>query len=140
VLQVTGRVGRLCHGLEHETLPNLHAFLAKMHRYTMLEAEARVAAGRPPRRRDAWIAPIREVVRRLVWKQGILDGPQGWAFGLLSGLSERVLADRHRRLWEAARNIVSDDAPLAHSVPWTEPPEQAGLLTAVGHGVDEARL
>lgn len=140
VLQITGRLGRLRHGLEHETLPSLHAFLAKMHRYTMLEAEARVAAGRPPRRWDAWIAPVREVARRLVWKQGILDGPQGWAFCLLSGLSERVLADRHRRLWEAARAIASDDAPLAHSVPSVEPPEQANVLTAVGHAVDEASL
>jgi len=99
VVRVAGRVGRLRHALEHATIADLHAFLAKMHRYTMLEARARVEAGRRPRPRDRWIAPIREVLRRLIWKQGILDGPQGWAFCLLSGLSEWVLADRHQRLW-----------------------------------------
>ena len=102
VLQVRGRVGLFRHGLEHQTLPSLEVFLAKMHRYTSLEARARVAAGRPPRPADRWIAPTREIFRRLIWKQGILDGPEGWAFCLLSGLSEWVLAREHRRLWDAA--------------------------------------
>jgi hypothetical protein len=106
-LRVLGPLGRLRAWLEHRTLPDLDSFLAKMNRYTMLEARARVAAGRPPRRRDAWILPAREVFRRLVWKEGIWDGPEGWAFCLLSGLSEWVLADRHRRLWESAERTVS---------------------------------
>lgn len=101
VLQVMGRVGRLNVWLEHDTLPDLRAFLAKMERYTTLEARARVAAGRAPRRLDSWLAPPREIGRRLLWKQGLLDGPAGWAFSLLSGLSEWVLAQKHRRLWEA---------------------------------------
>jgi glycosyltransferase involved in cell wall biosynthesis len=101
VLQVMGRVGRLNVWLEHDTLPDLRAFLAKMERYTTLEAHARVAAGRAPRRWDCWWAPPREIGRRLLWKQGLLDGPAGWAFSLLSGLSEWVLAQKHRRLWEA---------------------------------------
>ena len=53
VLEVAGRVGRLEHHLEHETLPDLPALLAKIERYTMLEAHARVAA----RRKPAWHAP-----------------------------------------------------------------------------------
>ncbi len=101
-LTVAGRVGRLDAPLRHETLPDLDAFLAKMHHYTMLEARARVAAGRAPRRWAPWVGPTREVFRRLVWKRGFLDGPEGWAFCLLSGLSEWVLADRHRRLWGIA--------------------------------------
>lgn len=99
VLRVVGDVGQTSAWLEHHTIPDLHAFLSKMHRYTALEAAARVANGRPPRRRDAWIAPGREVFRRLIWKQGFWDGPAGWAFCLLSGLSEWVLAERHRRYW-----------------------------------------
>ncbi len=113
VLRVSGRVGRLRSWLEHRTYPDLHAFLAKMHRYTALEAKARVAAGRAPRRCDAWVAPVRETLRRLIWKHGILDGPEGWAFCLLSGLSEWVLAGRHRRLWSPVRSEPSDDAPHA---------------------------
>lgn len=99
VLQVTGDVGCLAAWLEHHTIPDLSAFLGKMHRYTALEAAARVAAGRRPRLRDAWISPAREVFRRLVWKKGVLDGPAGWVFCLLSGLSEWVLAQEHRRYW-----------------------------------------
>jgi len=109
-LRVAGSVGRLRARLEHETLPDLHAFLAKMHRYTMLEARGRVAAGRALRWGDAWIAPAREVFRRLVWKRGFLDGPEGWAFCLLSGLSEWVLADRHRRYWRAAERARAGES------------------------------
>ena len=85
VLAVAGRVGRLQHWLEHETLPDLPALLAKIERYTTLEAAARVAAGRGPAWHAPWLAPPREVFRRLFWKQGLLDGPAGWAFCLLSG-------------------------------------------------------
>jgi glycosyltransferase involved in cell wall biosynthesis len=99
VLQVQGPIGRLRHGLDHETLPDLGAFLRKMDRYTTLEAAHRVEAGVAPRRRDVWLAPWLEIGRRLVWKKGLLDGPQGWAFCLLSGLSQWVLADKHRRMW-----------------------------------------
>ena len=103
VFQVAGRIGRLHSHLVHHTLPDLASFLAKMHRYTRLEAIARATAGRPARLRDAWIAPPREVFRRLVYKQGLLDGPAGWAFCLLSGLSEWVLAKEHRRICRSMR-------------------------------------
>jgi hypothetical protein len=99
VLRVRGPVGVLRTGFEHETLPNLAAFLRKMDRYTTLEARQRVATGREPRWRERWLAPAVEIGRRLIWKRGLLDGPQGWAFCLLSGLSQWVLADKHRRGW-----------------------------------------
>lgn len=99
VLRCGGRVGRLSNWLVHETLPDLHAFLVKMHRYTSIEARRRVKAAEAPRALDRWWRPGRELLRRLVWKHGWLDGPQGWAFCLLSGLSEWVLAESHQRLW-----------------------------------------
>ncbi len=105
-LEADGLVGQLHSWLDHDPLPDLPAFLTKMNRYTTLAAEARVAALRPPRRRDAWLAPAREVFRRLIWKQGLWDGPEGWAFCLLSGLSEWVLADKHRHLWAARTSLV----------------------------------
>jgi len=106
VLQTAGRVGRLKNWLTHCTIPDLETFLAKMHRYTRLEATARAAAGRRPSGRQPWIAPPREVFRRLIWKLGLLDGPAGWAFCLLSGLSEWVLAGEHRRAWQ--KRFASD--------------------------------
>ncbi|MHC4178831.1 MAG: glycosyltransferase family 2 protein [Planctomycetota bacterium] len=112
VLDVAGRVGRLQNWLTHETTPDLETFLAKMHRYARLEAECRAAGGRRPNWRDTWIAPPREVFRRLFYKQGLLDGPAGWAFCLLSGLSEWVLAREHRRLAQVrlVRQQVSREA------------------------------
>ena len=98
-LLVEGSVGSLAVRLEHETIPDLASFLAKMQRYTSLDAAAAVARGRRPRRHQPWTAPVREVIRRLAVKQGWLDGPEGWAFCLLSGLSAWVAADKHRRLW-----------------------------------------
>jgi glycosyltransferase involved in cell wall biosynthesis len=100
VLRVAGRVGRLRHWLNHTTLPDLTAFMRKVHRYTDLAARDRVAAGRPPRRRDLWLRPAIEVFRRLAWKHGYLDGPEGWAFCALSGLSEWILESKHQRLWK----------------------------------------
>jgi Glycosyl transferase family 2 len=119
VLNVRGRIARLRHALEHHTLPDLSTFLAKMNRYTALEAAARVAAQRAPRRHASWSAPLVEVVRRLVWKHGWLDGPEGWAFCALSALSAHVLAARHRRLWDALRRHTPPlpDTPCAHDRP-----------------------
>lgn len=103
---VDGRVGTLRHWLTHNTQSTLDVFLRKMHRYTTLEAHARVEAGLPPGRLDTWMAPPREVFRRLIYKHGLLDGPAGWKFCLLSGLYEWVLADRHRRYWHDARSMT----------------------------------
>ena len=99
VLRVRGRVGHLRHWLTHRTQSDLNEFLTKMHRYTELDARDRVAAGRSPRAIDRYVAPAREIFRRLIYKQGIFDGPAGWTFCLLSGLYEYVLADKHRRYW-----------------------------------------
>ncbi len=96
VLGVSGRIGRLHQWLTHDTQQDLETFLRKMHRYTRLDAQARVDAGLRPGRFDRWIAPAREVFRRLIYKRGILDGPAGWKFCLLSGLYEWVLAEEHR--------------------------------------------
>lgn len=98
---IAGAVGKLTGHLEHFTLPTVAAFRRKMERYTTLEAEARAARRQPPKLVDAWIRPGLELFRRLVWKQGWLDGPEGWKFCALSGLSEWVLATKHRKLWRA---------------------------------------
>lgn len=99
-----GGVGRLTYRLEHETLPTVRSFLTKMRRYTHLAARDRTDRGIAPRPGDRWLRPPREVFRRLIWKQGWLDGPAGWSFCLLSGLSEWLLASEHRRLWREAQS------------------------------------
>jgi len=118
-LQVAGRVGQLDAWLDHRTQSDLDEFLTKMHRYTTLEARARVAAGREPRRRDRWWAPLRETLRRLLYKQGFLDGPAGWAFCLLSGLYEYVLTEKHRQLW--VQKVQKEAERLLDGVPCGAP-------------------
>ena len=106
-LQVDGRVERLHHWLTHRTQSDLDEFFTKMHRYTDLDARWRVASGRRPRMADRYVAPAREVFRRLIYKQGFLDGPAGWAFCLLSGWYEFVLADKHRRYWHTRNTSLT---------------------------------
>jgi len=114
VLRVCGQVGRLENWLTHATTPSLASFLVKMHRYARLEAAGRVRCGRPPKRRDAYLTPPREVFRRLIYKRGVLDGPAGWAFCFLSGLSEWVIAREHRRLWLNALRKAEGGDQLAN--------------------------
>ena len=118
-LVADGRVGTLRGWLWHDTQATLDVFLAKMHRYTTLEARRRVAAGRAPRALDPWLTPPREIFRRLIYKQGLFDGPAGWKFCLLSGLYEWVLADRHRRLWreaQVAQGILQKETMVSNRV------------------------
>jgi len=97
-LIVNGTIGSLSAHLEHHTLPDLPSFLVKMRRYTAMEAAARLSQGKHANWRNLWLAPPREIFRRLIWKQGWLDGPQGWAFAALSGFSEWVLAREQLRM------------------------------------------
>ena len=136
VLRVRGRIGSLQAWMTHRTMPDLATFLAKVHRYTSLEARARVARGRRPGWYDAWIAPPREIFRRLIWKQGLLDGPAGWTFSVLSGLSEWILARQHRRLWQErerrshlAGGLARRCAPIGN-IPQRNPKSQRELTPA----------
>lgn len=112
-LHVSGAVGRMQGTILHDTLADLPTFLRKMQEYTALEAATRVASGRGPWRGERWWAAGREFFRRLVWKHGWLDGPTGWAFCALSGLSAWVAADRVRKAWprRQAAEVHHRDAP-----------------------------
>lgn len=113
-LQVSGSIGQLSHFLTHETLPDGAAFQRKMQHYTSLAAEAMVADGQPPHWHAAFYRPAYEVLRRLVWKHGWLDGPAGWRFCLLSGWSEWTLAQKHRQLWQARQRSLEAETPITH--------------------------
>jgi len=103
-LETPGPKGEMDGWIDHETMSDWGSYWAKVERYTSLDAHLRVDAGRPPVWYAPWILPVREVFRRLFWKQGWLDGPRGWAFCLASGLSEWELATKHRRLWNARQS------------------------------------
>jgi glycosyltransferase involved in cell wall biosynthesis len=106
-LETPGPKGEMQGWIDHETMSDWASYWGKVERYTSLDAQLRVDAGQPPVWHDPWVLPVREVFRRLLWKQGWLDGPRGWAFCLASGLSEWELAIKHRRLWNARQRGVS---------------------------------
>lgn len=107
-LLVVGQVGSLRASLAHHTLADLPAFLRKMQHYTALEAAARLSALQRPWRGERWWAAGREIFRRLIWKHGWLDGPTGWAFCVLSGLSAWVAVDRTAQAFAAQHSSASD--------------------------------
>lgn len=120
--ECVGARGTMTAHLDHTTIPDLATFCRKVQRYTTLQAEQRVLEGRGPRWRDRLIAPPREVFRRLLWKHGWLDGPEGWAFAVLSGWSEWVLARKHAQRW---REILQE----AHESPTLSPCGRGWLAT-----------
>jgi len=125
----SGHVGQLRGTLEHETLGDLSEFLEKMNRYTTLEVARRLERGTPPRRGDVWLSPVVEIGRRMIYKLGMFDGPQGWAFCLLSGLSAWVTANRHRQRWRERMRQTADAIPSAgQSVRFTTKLTPARLL------------
>ena len=126
-LRVRGRVGTLDCGFAHETIRDLSEFLVKMRRYTLLEAEARVRRGQRPRWHDCCTAPMVEVFRRLIFQLGLLDGPEGLAFGLLSGFSEWNLALTHLRLQRKTEGEKDEVGPLPAAA---QPSEQRSAVTA----------
>ena len=120
-LVVRGSVGRLHHGLRHDTLPDLAAFLQKMHRYTDAQAQELAARGAPVGRCTPWVKAVREIARRLLYKGGLLDGPHGWAFCCLSGLSEWVLWRKVARTQaEPQPTRCREPGPPLPCFPWTE--------------------
>lgn len=110
-LNTPGAKGEMQGWIDHETMPDWTSYWSKVERYTTLDAQLRVAAGRPPVWHAPWLLPAREIARRLLWKHGWLDGPRGWAFCLASGLSEWELATKHRRFWQARHAIEARQAP-----------------------------
>lgn len=126
-LCVRGPVGQLRGWLEHETLGDLAEFLQKMNHYTAIEVRDRAGRAEAPRRHEIWTAPLLEIGRRLIWKLGLLDGPQGWAFGLLSGLSAWVTAVRHRKSWDESQRWL-DHRSVAETASWAAVKRHAGAF------------
>jgi GT2 family glycosyltransferase len=111
-LSVVGSIGLLTAHLEHYTLPDLASFLIKIQRYTSLAAETAPRTAKPPSNLYGLWRAGREIARRMIYKSGLLDGPRGWLFCFLSGLSEWVLVQKQRRI-HRARQLHS--RPLNHA-------------------------
>jgi glycosyltransferase involved in cell wall biosynthesis len=89
--------------LRHRTIPTMSAFLAKIDRYTTLEAEGLAGSHRPFRAGDLTVRPAWTFFKLYVLKQGFRDGVEGFVFCLFSGVSAAVRAWKHRELTLARR-------------------------------------
>ncbi len=100
-VELRGTIGTLGSCLTHRTLPNLHTFLKKINKYTSLEARRLVREGRPVRGRELIGSPIWTFAKLYLGKGGFRDGPEGFAFCALSGVSVAVRNWKHRELIRA---------------------------------------
>jgi SAM-dependent methyltransferase len=112
-----GTAGQLTHALEHRTLPDLTAFLAKLNTYTTLEAREFLRHGRRVRAFDLSVRPAWTFAKLYLGKQGFRDGVEGFVFCALSGLSVAVRHWKHREL---VRSLASSP-PTGRSPGWIFP-------------------
>ena len=74
-----GPIGCLRTPLEHQAYRSLGEHLATVARYAELQAEGLIAGGHRARWWDWTLRPLVHLVKALVVKRGILDGPRGGA-------------------------------------------------------------
>jgi glycosyltransferase involved in cell wall biosynthesis len=97
-VDLRGTAGQLQNALGHRTIPDMKTFLAKMDRYTTLEARRFADEGRPLRSLDLTVRPAWTFAKLYLGKQGFRDGLEGLMFCALSGVSVAVRSWKHREL------------------------------------------
>lgn len=97
-VQLQGPAETLDFPLKHETLPDLETFLRKINTYTTLEAQKLLDEEAPRRFGDLCLRPIWTFLKLYLARQGFRDGPQGFAFCALSGVSLAVRNWKYREL------------------------------------------
>ena len=113
VYTATGEIVRYKDGVSGEiTSPIIHhshetvaSYLRKMHRYTSLDAEHMQQTGKHRSGRDiknSWLLPyvlgLRQFIKLLIYRKGILDGFQGIAWSVLSAYYEFEMGRKYRAL------------------------------------------
>lgn len=97
-VDLRGTVGEISTPLTHRTIPDMQTFLAKMDRYTSLEAKRFADEGRPLRMIDLTVRPAWTFAKLYLGKQGFRDGLEGLMFCAMSGVSVAVRTWKHREL------------------------------------------
>jgi glycosyltransferase involved in cell wall biosynthesis len=107
-VDLKGTAGVLRRPLLHSTIPDMGTFLRKINEYTTLEAIGFERAGRGPRVGDLTLRPVWTFLKLYFAKQGFRDGPEGFAFCALSGVSVAVRHWKQReRLRAGAREAAA---------------------------------
>jgi len=100
-VELRGAIGDLSSALTHRTIPDMKTFLAKIDRYTSLEAQRFAEEGRPATLIDLTVRPAWTFAKLYLGKQGFRDGAEGLMFCAMSGVSVAVRSWKHRELARA---------------------------------------
>ena len=102
--------GRLRGHLVHHAYPNVELALSKLNRYTLAEAEGRLAAGARSGWGDLLVRGPRNFIKNYVWKSGWRDGVQGLLYCVMTGYYTFLL---HLKIWERRRKAPAPGAGKA---------------------------
>lgn len=105
-VELDGPVRLLQTPIEHRTHETMSVFLAKLNAYTTLEARRAFQRGERPRPFDLTLRPLATFLRLYVVRAGFRDGPEGFAFCLLSGVSTLVKSWKLKELAKPDRAIA----------------------------------
>jgi glycosyltransferase involved in cell wall biosynthesis len=105
-VELRGAAGLLENALQHRTIPDMQTFLRKLNEYTTLEAIKLEREGRRQRATDLALRPFWTFLKLYLGKQGFRDGPEGFVFCALSGLSVAVRHWKHRERLRAGEGAT----------------------------------
>lgn len=111
---IEGTIGQMRSHLDHCTLSSMNEFLRKIDLYTTLEARHRHRLGHAPRPFDLTVRPLATFLRLYFARAGFLDGPEGFLFCALSGVSTAVANWKLREL-HSAHPLAENSGPIMPS-------------------------
>lgn len=107
-VHLASECGMLQGGIEHESTPDLDTYLRKLIRYSSLECERLLQSGCRPRRWQPWLVPLWRFAKLYFAKLGLLDGPEGLRYCMLSGWEAWIT---YQKLFERARERGTKKQP-----------------------------
>lgn len=122
-VDLPGHALQLRHAIEHESTPDLDTYLHKLIRYSSMEAARMCASGEKPAWWKPWLKPVATFARLYFDKLGMLDGPEGFHFCVLSAWETWITYHKFLEQFMAAKqHFTPTDLVLAPTKEeWHEP-------------------
>ena len=121
-VRLDGFARRLRNAIEHYSTASVDAYLHKLMRYSSIEADRMMASGRRPSWWRAWAGPAWTFVRRYFGGLGLLDGPEGFRFAILSAWESWISHQKflERSIERARQGVVAKTASMPLKEEWHE--------------------
>jgi glycosyltransferase involved in cell wall biosynthesis len=111
-VELDGMTASLRNAIEHNSTPDVDAYLRKLIRYSTLESESLLASGLRPHWWQPWLGPMWQFARLYFGKLGFLDGPEGFRFCVLSGWQVWITYQKFLEQYnDRIRSMVRVDVP-----------------------------